>query len=259
MKKIPYIMILFLIINTASADEDKNFILRKKLIEAKKKIEEYNSKISDTDKRIKEFQESHIKRIEKRESDIKRLNAEATRLERELKDEKFQNRTLKRSIKNYDIQFSLYRDKVKSYMDSYKKSIKAGFPYNQEERTTNISRLITDTEFASIAPEEIFNRYYNFLNRELLIGLDSEVYAKENIKYLRIGWIILAYSDDQGKEVGILTKKNGKLEWKTDLDFAMRKAIRDSMKMVEGKKAPDLMDFPIPLSLIRESVKGVAK
>ncbi len=259
LKKIPYIMLIFLLINTVNAEDDKSFILRKKIMEAKKKIEEYNTKVKETDKRTKEFNESHIKRIGKRNSDIKRLNSDVIKLERELKNEKYQNSTLKRSLKNFEIQFSLYRDKIKNQMDLNKKSIKTGFPYNKEERTTNISRLITDAEFESIAPEEIFNRYYNFLNRELLIGLDSEVYVKEDIKYLRIGWIILAYSDDQGKEVGLLTMKNDKWEWKTNLDFTMRKTIRDSIKMVEGKKAPDLMDFPIPLSLVRESMKGGAK
>ena len=113
--------------------------------------------------------------------------------------------------------------------------------------------MLADAEFANILPEEIFNRYYNFLNNELLIALDSEVYVKGNTKYLRIGWIIMAYSDDEGKDVGILVKgKDGEWEWKSNLSFSMRKAIRDSMKMVEGKKAPALIEFPVPISLIEK-------
>ncbi len=259
MKKLSYLVILFAVSIAYAAEEDKNYLLRKKIQEYQQKIERFNQQAIETDNQIKDLTESHIKRVKKRKSDISEFNNEITMLGKELKNEKLQNGSLKNSVRDYELQFSQYKNRIKKDMEESRESVKTGIPYNISERDINISKLISDTEFESITPEEIYNRYYNFLNRELAASMDSEVYSKNNIKYLRIGWVLLCYSDDQGKEAGILTKKNNKWEWKTDIDFTMRKAIRDSIKMVEGKKAPDLIDFPVPLSLIRESMKGGAK
>ncbi|MBN2038971.1 MAG: DUF3450 family protein [Spirochaetes bacterium] len=258
MKKTAYLLIL-LLATALYAEDDKNYLLRKKIQESKQKIERLNKLTEETDKRIKDLSESHAKRIKKRTSDISELGSEIRVLEKELRNAKLQNSTLKNSVKDFELQFASYRNSIEKNMEKSRQSIRNNIPYNIEERNTNISKLISETEFESITPEEIFNRYYNFLNRELATGMDSEVYSKGNIKYLRIGWILLCYSDDQGKEAGILVKKNNKWEWKTDIDFSTRKAIRDSIKMVEGKKAPDLMEFPVPLSLLKETAKGGVK
>lgn len=256
MKKISYILILFMGV-ALFAEDDKNYLLRKKIQEAKQRIEQLNQLSTDTENRIKELSESHSSRIKKRNTDISELGAEISLLEKDLKNAKLQNRSLKNSVRNYELQFASYRDSIKKHMEDSRQSVKDGLPYSIEERSENISKLISETEFESITPEEIYNRYYNFLNRELATGMDSEVYSKGNIKYLRIGWILLCYSDDQGTEAGILVKRKNKWEWKTDIDFSMRKAIRDSIKMVEGKKAPDLMEFPVPLSLFREGAQSL--
>ena len=259
MKKLTCMFLLLILSNITSAEEDKHFILRKKIQEAKKKIEEYNLKAKETEERIEEFKRTHSKRIEKRKSDISRLSENVSHHEKELKSKKLENKSLERSLKNHEIQFALFRKRLKKYMEDYQRAIKKEIPYNKEERSLNVSGLITDVQFENITPEEIFNRFHNFLNKELLLALDSEVYVKDNIKYLRIGWILLSYSDDSGKNAGILTRKKGEWVWEDNLSFSMRKAIRDSIKMVEGKKAPDLINFPIPMALVREKLKGALK
>ncbi|MDY6934167.1 MAG: DUF3450 family protein [Spirochaetota bacterium] len=254
-----YILLLFIIINSAHGEDDKNFILRKRIMETKKKIESYNSKSKEIEGRTEEFSKKHAERVKKRRRDISRLGEDVSKFEKELRVENIKIMSNKKVLKNLERQFAVFRKKIKENMNNYNQSILKGLPKSTEDRSLNVSRLISDTEFANITTEEIFNRYYIFLNKELITGLDSEVYVKDNIEYLRIGWILLAYSDSEGKNVGLLTRKDGKWVWRNSLDFSMRKAIRDSIKMVKGKKAPELIKFPIPLALIREDLQGAFK
>jgi len=259
MRVFSFIILFFFCLNPLHAEEAENFILRKKIQEAKKKIEEYSAKAKDNEKRAGEFLTAHAKRLMRRKNDISRLRGDASSLEKELSNKKLEKKTLERRIKNYEIQFAVFREKLKKNMGAYSISIKNGIPYNIEGRSLHVKRLIADTEFENITPEEIFNRFYNFLNKELLLAMDSEVYVKDNIKYLRIGWILMSYSDEEGKDVGILTRNKDKWIWENNLSFTMRNAVRDSMKMVEGKKAPELINFPIPMPLVRENLKGAVK
>lgn len=243
----------FFILSGAFGRENEDYLLKKKILEAKKKTELYNQKANTIKTRIESFKKTQTERIKNRKSDISRLGSDVAQLEKELKSEKLEIKRFKGVIKNYKIQFSQFKEKCISHMINYNRIIKESIPYNRKSRSQNISRLIADTEFANISSEEIFNRYYNFLNKELLTAFDSEVYVEDNLKYLRIGWIIMAYADESGNDVGILTRDNkNKWTWKNDIGFSMRKAIRDSIKMIEGKKAPELIDFPVPLSLIKE-------
>lgn len=253
MRSLTSMLLFFFILTGVSAKEDKDYILRKKILEMNKNIEMYNQKSRDTETKTTEFRENHSKRILNRKNDISKLTKDISQLEKEFRTQKLKQKALKKSLKEYKLQFSLFRKRIIDDLTDYNKKIKDGLPYNIERRSQNITKLITDASFESISPEEIFNRYYNFLNKELIIGLDSEVYLKDNTKYLRIGRVIMAYSDDSANNVGILTwKDKSKWDWGMDLTFTMRKAIRDSIKMVEGKKAPELIDFPVPISYIKE-------
>ena len=105
MKNIPYLLLLFLLVTTVNAEEDKNFILRKKIQETQRQIEDYNNKKKETDKKITEFQDSHSKRITKRKKDISKLSIDVSQLERELKGKKIEKIGLERAVKNHEIQF----------------------------------------------------------------------------------------------------------------------------------------------------------
>lgn len=259
MKKTALILIIFFLAGSINADEDKNYIMRKKIQETRNKIEEFSKNKKETDEKIEEFRTSHARRMKKRKADIAKLETEVSELEKELKMKNIEKRALERGVKNKEIQFASFRNKLENSMQSYNSLIMEWFPYNREERSLNVKRLVADTEFENIIEEELFNRYNNFLNKELLLGLESEVYVKDNVKYLRIGWMLLAYSNERGEDTGIITLKNDKWTWNRDLNFEMRKAVRDSIKMVEGKKAPDIILYPVPLSLVRETLKGAAK
>ncbi len=261
MKKLYFIVILFLFFGAAYGEdeEDKNYILRKKIQDAKKKIEEYKDKKKEIDEKIVEFKSTHTKRIDKRNGDISKLTKDIASLERDLKGAKSEKRTLERQVRNNEMKFSAFRSRLKEYLTVYREEIAKGIPYNKEGRSTSITRLLSDIDIESISTEEILNRFNILISKELNLGLDSEVYVKENMKYLRIGWMLMAYSDEEGKSAGLLTLKNGKWEWENDLSFPMRKAVRNSIKMVEGKKAPDITLFPVSMSTISKDVKGVKK
>ncbi len=259
MKKLYPILILFLFFGAASGEEDKNYVLRKKIQDAKKKVEEYKNKKKEIDEKIIEFRSSHTKRINKRNGDISKLTKDITNLERDLKGAKSEKRNFERQVRNNEMKFTAFRSRLKEYLIVYREEISKGIPYNREGRSTGITRLLSDIDIESISTEEILNRFNILISKELNLGLDSEVYVKDNMKYLRIGWMLMAYSDEEGKDAGLLTIKNGKWEWENNLNFPMRKAIRNSIKMVEGKKAPDLTLFPVSMSTISKDVKGVEK
>jgi hypothetical protein len=121
-----------------------------------------------------------------------------------------------------------------------------------------MDRLLNEADIQSVRSEEIFNRFTTILYKELNMGFDSEVFTYDKQKVLRVGWLFMVARPEGSEDVKVLDMKNGQWSWRDDCNLSARKELRDAIEMVEGKKTPSLVEYPVPLSLVRQSMKGGA-
>lgn len=147
-------------------------------------------------------------------------------------------------------------------IQSFRTRIEKGFPYNKEIRSADFLILEKDLEGERVEILEGLNRLWDLIEHELSLGSESEIYPGDlpqegtglrGAKYLRLGMISLAYVSEDGKEVGLLIRKDGNYLWTKDLNKGLKDSIKESQKILEGRIAFRLVDFPIDLNLLEIS------
>ena len=244
------------IISPLVADNETNFQLRKSIADERKRIEELKKSVVSLAESREDFSKTHKERLVSRNDDIRKIMGEMTAQGTELRTEQALLSQERGKQKNYELQFEMFKSSVKGSIQNYLLSVKNGFPFRLDERSAALDRLLSEADIESIRAEELFNRLTTILYKDVNSGFDSEVYTEDGFKVLRIGHLLLAASSGEGGTVKILDLNSGNWTWREDCGITERKAIRDAIDMVEGKKTPALSDFPIPVSLIRNSLKG---
>jgi hypothetical protein len=144
--------------------------------------------------------------------------------------------------------------------DSLLVRIEAGLPWDPEVRRDRLLSLKRDLEGGTASPDEAFSRLTAILKEETKNGDEITLLSRPltrrngevvNAQILKIGNQMLLYADDEGKKFGILEPRaeNGKTvyNWREDLSFADRTAVKKAVAVKSGREAPQLV--PLPLSL----------
>lgn len=131
-----------------------------------------------------------------------------------------------------------------------------GIPYRMDKRLEALDVLIRDIAGANISPEEGLNRLWTVEQNERRMAQDAEVYTGDfnedggeavQVKYLRIGKQILAFSSLDGSRLGILKPTNKGYIWyrEKEMDHATRQALKLAISTAEGKAIPGFVPVPI--------------
>jgi len=232
------------------------------------KLEKIREEIEKTSQLLKEEETLHQKEKEQALATQRSLQERIATLENRLKQVEEENKRLKReiigieSVKNKLITtirkntslFSSIRDVLSNKAEVLHQQISSGIPYAQEDR---LRRIIIfkkklkeeDTDIVDCCQE----LYYDFME-EIDLGYGSELFFDEvetteremkRANFLRIGKIVLAYRTRDGKETGLLQGKEEGYEWKKDLSLFQRGKIKKSIEIMEGRRIPHLIDYPI--------------
>ncbi len=145
---------------------------------------------------------------------------------------------------------------------SFRSRIEKGFPYNKEIRSADFLILEKDLEGERVEGLEGLNRFWDLIEHEISLGSESEIYPGDlpqegvgvrGAKYLRLGMVSLTYISEDGKEVGLLCKRDGDYVWVKDLNKALKGSIKEAQKVLEGRSPFRLVGFPIDLNLLEIS------
>jgi hypothetical protein len=144
--------------------------------------------------------------------------------------------------------------------DSLLVRIETGLPWDPEVRRDRLLSLKRDLEGGTASPDEAFSRLSAILKEETKNGDEIALLSRPltrrngevvNAQILKIGNQMLLYADDEGKKFGILEPRveNGKTvyNWREELSFADRTAVKKAVAVKSGREAPQLV--PLPLSL----------
>ncbi len=249
MKKILTAAILFIFAGLTLAVSGDSFEYKKKTEETLARAREFQKKKDELQKVIKEFEKNSARRISRRKQDIKDLEREIGELKKELISETHKKRARRMEYRENSLRLETLRKETVRAMERYDAGIKSSIPYQPENRSVILNKILTDASFTSVNPEEIYHRSYEFLRKEYLRGFDSEVFTKGDSTCVRIGWVVLACHNAVRDRAGIYVKNEGRWELKTDISMSKNRAIRDAIKMLEGKKPPSVIEFPVPAGL----------
>jgi hypothetical protein len=171
-----------------------------------------------------------------------------------------------------------------------------GIPYRLDKRLEAVDLLVRDLEGGNVSPEEGMNRLWTIGQNERRLAQDAEVYSGDfvegetpsassesasapassdasgssdpiQVKYLRVGKQIMAFSSLDGSKLGVLRREargpgaDSGYAWvrEKDMDRAARQAVKAAIATAEGKSVPGFVPMPIYKSAFAASSNGAAK
>ncbi len=255
MKKILITVILIVFAGLYLSVSGDSLEYKKKAEEALNRAREFQKKTRELSSEMKEFEKNSARRIERRKDEIKDLQKEITELKRELGRETARKQGRQRALRELALKFETLREDTENSMKGYDRSIEESLPFERENRSLILHKIITDASYQSVNPEEVYHRYHDFLRKEYLRGFDSEAYTDGENACVRVGWVILACLDGSGDRAWMFVRDKGRWRKKSDLTMAQSRAVKDAVRMLQGKKSPSLVEFPVPAGLFTASAR----
>jgi hypothetical protein len=205
---------------------------------------------------IKERLEQEINEMKNRMKDLKQLKRE---LENQIGQLSRECEMLVNKKSSLDEEILNLRKALVDFTQNFRNRIEKGFPYNKEIRSADFMILEKDLGGERVENLEGINRLWDLIEHEISLGSESEIYPGDlpqedrgvrGARYLRLGMVSLAYVSEDGREVGLLRKKDGDYTWTKDLDNELKNPVKEAQQILEGRSAFRLVDFPIDLNLL---------
>jgi len=227
----------------------------------------FSEKMEKTEKLLKEEQSLHEKekkqsenaqksltdRIEMLESKIKRIDAESKKTKKLIKSVKKDIGIFSAKKRNADSFLLRQRDVFVRYSERLKKLLNPGFrDYEDKNKKLNDFRERAKDSESDLA--ELFRELSHCYIKEIDHGFTSEIYSGEvetekgeieKAKFVRAGNIIFAYRTNDGRESGIWLSGG----WMKNPGRHICSSIRKALEMMEGKRIPQLLEFPVEIHL----------
>ncbi len=240
------------------------------IAQLKKTVQKLEGDISKTDSLRRDEDARSQQSQDRQAKDLERRFQENTTLQNKLhatqaKIETERNGVARRQnsleeIKAQQKNLSLLVAKYAQTLDS---AIAGSLPWELSNRRDRVKGLQKDLESGSASIDEGFSRFNGILKEEIKQGDEIALINKPltlkngesiNAQILKVGNQYLVYMDDEGKNFGILERKGASYDWREDLSFLERKAVKQAIEVKGAKKPPQLVSLPLSLTL--DSAKG---
>lgn len=139
--------------------------------------------------------------------------------------------------------------------------VSLSLPWDKQKRIDRIRALRRDLENENASPEEGLSRLKAMYTEEIRFSDEIILVMRPvtrndgetiNARLMRIGNQWMIYSDDEGTKFGILQsslQKDGsvKHQWKEDLNFEERQAIKLALDVKQARKPPQIVSIPLSI------------
>jgi hypothetical protein len=232
--------------------------------EARMLIEKTRQDIAQEEKLWADEQAREKSAESKRRQRFADFNADKQRLQSALAEEEAKLKSLLSKMeahqgreKEFALRFAALSRAVGVEALRLRTAMAPGIPYRLDKRLETVDLLARDIESENISPEEALNRLWAVYQNEHRLAQEAEVYSGEfdlengsdpiQVKYLRLGRQVLAFSSLDGTKLGILVPVKGRYEWKREsaLDFGSRQALKQAIATAEGKSVPGFVAVPV--------------
>ncbi|MCD6412931.1 MAG: DUF3450 family protein [Elusimicrobia bacterium] len=216
-----------------------------------------------TEKLLKEEQAQHGKEKEQAAVAMKSLTDRIKTLEEKIDEAKKDIEGLKKRIgksaeakkrlngkkRRTDFFLSQTRKILFDAAQNLKNVLMSAYPdYDEETGRLDDFEKRTKDEHQDLT--ELFQELTRYYRRQMQKGYTSEVYSGEvetakgeikKAKFLRVGEIILSYKTNDDEGFGLWDGNR----WEKNLSGRVKKSIREAIEIMEGRKIPRLVDFPV--------------
>ncbi|MCL2282993.1 MAG: DUF3450 domain-containing protein [Fibromonadales bacterium] len=245
---------------TELASELEDYRSQKAALEAE--IKRLDQRIKSTDslakeerKRSKVLQGRYQADIERRRGELDSLHANIRKQAAELQ-----------AMRNRQARAQSTSDNVKAYRNALSKIlvemcsdfenlVAQTLPWDRENRVARIQALRRDLESGSAEAEEGFSRLRALYVEEIRFGDEIVIVNRPitrrdgetvNARILRIGNQWMVYQDDEALRFGVLQRN---YEWKEDLSFDEKQAVKLAIDVKLARKPPQMVSLPLSLSI----------
>jgi len=172
-------------------------------------------------------------------------------LQRQVDNQQIEKDALAESIDNVALIERQIVPLMERMLDSLEQFVQLDTPFLMEERTERLARLREMLERSDVSSAEKFRRVIEAYQIENDYGRTIEAYKgtvpingnPQEVDFLRIGRVALAYQSVGGAHTGVWDVKSGQWE---ELDPAEYKnQVAEGIRIARKQVAPDLMIIPV--------------
>jgi len=180
------------------------------------------------------------------------LNSQIDSLKAEIDKLKGARQRAASTARYFENRKAKYGEDLANTIDSLALFVEYGFPYKNTEAAHTLREISSQLKKGVISPEAAFGRAWEAMMERVRLGYTAETW-NGNLefegravagKFFRYGFISSIFLSQNGEIVLWLNTKSGKWE-NTGENLALRSAMRETMRVAEGKTAPKLSFIPV--------------
>jgi len=208
-------------------------------------------------KRHAEFIEVGRKKVQALSSQNRTLKAEIDSLKAELGRLSEMRKKTAGTVRWYESRKGKYAESLAKVIDSLVPVFESDFPYRNEETVKSVQEIASQLHKGLIEADDGLNRTLEVFYDRIRLGYTTEVYKgflqvdARSVPgtFLRYGAVSSVFVSNDGNDVLWLSRTgDGGYSWQNvSDDIVMRTALKDVMKVAEGKTAPRLVTIPVAL------------
>ena len=247
------VMLLTLLLMLVLSFAQSKKAIKEETERVESELQELQEKYEKEKQFFNRYQGQKEKLISQKKSEKKEVETAIKKLNRDLRRAKYQSTRLEQWITSSKEINREYLELLAEVVVDLRESILSGIPFEKERRASILTAIILDIENGNSSGLEILNRLIAFLDAEDVHSYDSQVFPatvelegkKVNANVLRLGRVFFAV--DTTREVYLYRYQEGKFViGENPVSVQDKIEIQKAIRIIEGKKAPELVRLPIP-------------
>ncbi len=247
-----FLLFLFFAASTLFAQESVSEI-RRNIKTVNAETERENGLTQAEAKRHAAFVENAKQKTAILESQEKELAGQIDSLKAEIEKLKGARQKALGTARYYESRKIKYTEDLANTIDSLALFVEQGFPHKNGEAAETLREISSQLKRAVISPEAAFGRAWEAMLERVRLGYTAETWSGnlelegKNVagKFFRYGTTASIFISQNGETVLWLNSQTGTWE-SIGENLSLRTALKETMRVAEGKTAPKLSLIPIP-------------
>jgi hypothetical protein len=245
-------LLIFALASTLFAQDNSIAEIRRNIKSVNAETEREKNLMQAEAKRYADFVANSKQKTTALENQERELLGQIDSLKAEI--EKLKNARQKSlgTARYYEARKAKYSEDLAKTIDSLVLFVENGFPYKNSEAADALREISSQLKKSVISSEAAFVRVWEVMLERARLGYTAETWnGKLNLdgkaiagKFFRYGTVASIFTSQNGETVLWLNNKTGKWE-NAGENFALRTAIKETMRVAEGKTAPKLSPVPV--------------
>jgi hypothetical protein len=246
-------LLLFLIVAGLLFAQESLSEIQRNIKMVKTEMEREKTLTQEESKRHSAFVENAKQKTAVLETQEKELFKQADSLKAEIEKLKNARQKALGMARYYENRKIKYSEELAKAIDSLSLFVENGFPHKNSEMAEILREISSQLKKDLISPEAAFGRAWEAMLERIRIGYTAETWSGNlkfedktiTGKFFRYGMIASIFISQNGETILWLNSKSGKWE-SADESFTLRSALKETMRVAEGKTVPKLSLIPIP-------------